>query len=141
MRVEKAHPFWGWLCIALGLFPILVVTGVFDFGQADANAPAWVIIITGMVFVLAGSMILAGQHSRFTAWCAVLLCACFGVVGAWVSLAAPGEGFSGGIPFAPDSFNIALARWVFGMGAGISFLIAFFAFRQAWKNHEPTSDR
>ena len=126
----KAHPFWGWVCIGVGLFPILVVTGVLDIEQTEPNAPTWVVIITGMVFVLAGMMILAGQHSRFTAWSAVLLCTCFGVVGAWVSLASPGEGFSGGIPFASQSFNIVLARWMFGIGALISFAMAVYAFRQ-----------
>jgi len=130
MHVDKAHPFWGWLCIVLGLFPILMVTGVLDIGESEANAPAWVIIVTGMVFVLAGLMILAGQQSRFTAFCAALLCGCFGLVGAWVALAAPGEGFSGGIPFAPESFNVMLARWMFGIGALISFTISIFAFRQ-----------
>jgi hypothetical protein len=130
MHVDKAHPFWGWLCITLGLFPILMMSGVLELDQSEANAPVWVIVIAGVVFVLAGLMILTGQQSRFTSFCAVLLCACFGLVGAWVSFAAPGDGFSGGIPFAPREFNIALARWVFGIGSLMSFGIAYFAFTQ-----------
>lgn len=130
MRSEKAHPFFGWLCVAMGLFPILMATDVIRFGQSEANAPVWVIVVSGLVFVLAGLMILAGQKSRITAFCAILLCACFGIVGAWVALAAPGDGFSGGVPFAPKAFNIALARWVFGIGSLISFAITIFAFRQ-----------
>lgn len=133
-NVEKAHPFWGWLCIAFGLFPILMVTGVIDLAQSEANAPNWVIVVAGTVFILAGLMILSGQQSRFTSFCAILLCACFGIVGAWVALAAPGDGFSGGVPFAPREFNIALARWVFGVGSLISFAIAILAFRHYQRN-------
>lgn len=37
MHVDKAHPFWGWLCIALGLFPMLLVTGVLEMGKSAAK--------------------------------------------------------------------------------------------------------
>jgi len=125
-----AHPFFGWLCIVMGLIPVLIALGVIKPDPSNVHAPMWVVAVGGTIFILAGFMILLGQRSRFTNLLASLLCACFGCVGAWISLFAPPQDFSGGIPFMPDAFNLILARWIFGLGAAMSFAISIFAFRQ-----------
>ena len=126
----REHPFWGILCIFFGLFPILVVTGFIPFGQSEINAPGWVIFVVGSMFMLGGVAIMIGHSSPLNDLIGSLLCACFGVAAAWVSLRGSDNGFSGGIPLVPDQFNVMLGRVLFALGAALSFLISIFSFRR-----------
>ena len=97
------------------------------------HAPLWVIFLCGVVFLLGGAMLLVDRNSKFNALCASLLLLVMGVIGAWVALLGPAAGFSGGIPFLPQAYNVTLARWVFGLGALVSFMMLVYAIRSLLK--------
>ena len=123
------HPAWGWLCIAIGLYPISLALGVVPVGDSSVNAPMWILASSGVAFVLGGCMVLLGQRSRLNNLLAALLCLVFASAGVWVALFSPPEGFSGGVPFLSNQSNVTLSRWVFGCGAGVSLAISVYAFR------------
>lgn len=81
--------------------------------------------------MIAGLMILLAHHSRANDLLAGVMCALFGVMGSWVALFSTSGGFSGGWFFLTDDQNEIIGRWVFGLGALVSFAIAAYAFRRA----------
>lgn len=125
---------WAWVCIALGVFLMLIALGVFNDQEAGTNAPLWVVALCGIVFVIGGCMMLTRQNSRLNNLLAGLICLIFAVVGAWVALFAPPAGFSGGIPLLSAEANVTLARWVFGAGAVLSLLLCGYAVRLAQRS-------
>lgn len=132
MRDPERNRFaLGLLCIALGVFPLSIALGLLPVDEADVYAPMWVVAISGIVFLIAGCMIFLGNHSWANDLLAGVLCLLFGIVGIWVSLFSPSEGFSGGVPLLSKAANVTLARWVFGSGALICFAISVYAFRRA----------
>ena len=132
-RPDRAHPLWGWFCIGLGLYAVALATELLPADAAMLHAPLWVIFLCGVVFLLGGAMLLVDRNSKFNALCASLLLLVMGVIGAWVALLGPAAGFSGGIPFLPQAYNVTLARWVFGLGALVSFMMLVYAIRTLLK--------
>ncbi len=124
----------GIVCIALGLYPLSIALGVLPVEKADVMAPMWIVASSGVVFVMAGCMIILANHRWANDLLAGFLCLLFGVIGAWVSLFGASEGFSGGAGFLSDDANAALGRWAFGIGALISFTISAYAFRRAYRS-------
>jgi hypothetical protein len=122
---------WGLVCIAIGCYPISIALGLFPLDQAELTAPLWVVAAAGIVFVIAGFMILLANHSRANDLLAGVLCLLFAIMGAWVALFGSSEGFSGGWFLLSHEQNVALGRWVFGIGALLSFAISAYAFRRA----------
>lgn len=122
---------WGLVCIALGCYPISMALGFFPVDPAELTAPLWVVAAAGIAFVIAGFMILLANHSRANDLLAGALCLLFAIMGAWVALFSSSEGFSGGLFFLSSEQNVALGRWVFGIGALLSFAISAYAFRRA----------
>ena len=106
-----------------------LATELLPADAAMLRAPMWVIFLCGVVFVLGGAMLLVDRNSRLNALCASLLLLVMGVIGAWVALLGPAAGFSGGIAFLPHAYNVTLARWVFGLGALVSFMMLAYALR------------
>lgn len=123
----KPDARWGWLMIALGLYPLAIACGLFDLPDDASNAPAWVIAGCGIVFVAAGAMILGHPRSGANDLLAALISLVFAATAAWVSFFAPSEGFSGGVPFASREFNVRLARIMFGLGSVICLGVAIYA--------------
>jgi hypothetical protein len=80
-----------------------------------------------------GATLLVDRNSKLNTLCASLLLLLMGVIGAWVALLGPAAGFSGGIPFLPHAYNVTLARWVFGLGALVPFMISIYAIRTLLK--------
>ncbi len=120
---QDAHPLWGWLCVALGLFPLGVA---FDFVPVDprgVHAPPWVLALCGLVFISGGGLILLHRHRILQHLFAGTIVASFGLVAMWVALFAPDDGFSGGFFFVSDATNVTIARWVFGAGAVLALAI------------------
>jgi hypothetical protein len=76
----------------------------------------WIVGLSGIVFIVAGCMILLRQHDRMVDVLAAFICFCFAVTGAWVSLFSPPDGFSGGILFVSEELNIIFASVAFGIG-------------------------
>jgi len=124
----------GLLCIALGCYPLSITFGFLPVDEAKVMAPMWVVAMSGFVFIIAGGMILLGNHSWANDLLAGILCLLFGIMGAWVSLFSSSKGFSGGVPLLPHESNVTLGRWLFGIGALISFAISAYAFRRAYQS-------
>lgn len=128
---RRARLIYGLGCIALGCFPIAASLGYAPVDEAAMTAPPWVVAGAGFIFVIVGFMFLLAHHSRANDLLAGVLLMLFGILGAWVSLFSSSEGFSGGLPFLSRELNTSIARWVFGLGALISFALCAWAFRRA----------
>lgn len=127
---KRVHPGWGWFCIILGLYPIAIATGLLTVDDASVHAPMWVVFLSGIAFVLTGAMMLVGHDSRINDLFAAMFLLIMGAVGTWIALLGPAEAFSGGIPFLPKEYNVAIARWLFGGGAVIVFALLAHAIRR-----------
>lgn len=127
----RARLVYGLGCIALGCYPLALSLGFLPVDEAGLHAPLWVVAVAGFVFIIAGFMILLANHSRANDLLAGVLLFLFGIMGAWVSLFSSSEGFSGGLPLVSQETNILLGRWLFGLGALISFALCGYAFRRA----------
>lgn len=119
----------------LGLYPIAIAAGVLEVDPDSLNAPPWILALCGLVFVIAGCMVLLGQHGRINDILAALILLSFALVGAWVSLFSPAEGFSGGLPLLSRETNRLLGRVIFGLGALLSFSLFVYALRRAMNPH------
>lgn len=118
-------------CIALGIFLLLVASGFVPELKPQANdAPAPIIGLSGLVFVIAGFMVFLGTQAKTNDLLAAILCLIFGVIGAWVSIGGSDQGFSGGLPFLPSEVNNKLARGAFGLGSLVCFMITIWALRR-----------
>lgn len=130
----RARFVTGVACVALGLYPLSIALGLLPVDTADVMAPMWVVASSGIVFLIAGCMIFLANHSWANDLLAGSLCLLFGAIGAWVSLFGSSKGFSGGLGFLSEEANTSLGRWVFGLGALISFAISVYAFRRAYRS-------
>lgn len=117
----------------MGCYPLALSLGLVPAGEPGLLAPPWVVAGAGVVFVIAGFMILLADHSRANDLLAGVLLLIFGAVGTWVSLFSPAEGIQGGLPFLSRETNALVGRWVFGFGALISFSLSAYALRRASK--------
>lgn len=115
------------------IFPIAVAFGLITVDKAAVHAPMRVVALTGIIFVIGGCMILAGQRSRLSNLFAAVMCLSFASLGSWVSLFAPSKDFSGGIPLLSNETNAEIAPWAFGCGALISLGLAGYGLHQLFK--------
>ena len=127
----RARLAYGAGCIAVGCYPIALGLGLLPVDEAGLSAPPWVVAGAGFAFIIAGFMILFARHSRINDLLAGVLLLLFGIMGVWVSLFSASDGFSGGLPFLSRETNVLLGRWLFGLGALISFAMCGYAFRRA----------
>ncbi len=125
---RDAHPAWGWLCIALGLYPIAIAFDWLPVEPDTVHAPPWVLALCGLVFISGGCLILLRGRSHLQHLFAACIAGSFALVGMWVALLSADDGFSGGLFFLSRESNVTLGRWMFGLGALIS--LAIFAW--AW---------
>jgi hypothetical protein len=122
------------LCIALGSFLVFVASGLIADGPNQGQGPDFTVALSGSVFIIAGCMIFVGRKSRFNDLLAAILCLSFGLIGAWVALYAPSEGFSGGFPLISKDTNIVIGRWVFGIGSLMCFAISAWAIKRFYRS-------
>lgn len=127
----RARLVYGGVCLLLGCYPIALALGLLPIDDAELTVPRWVIAGAGLTFIIAGFMILLANYSRGNDLLAGVLLFLFGVLGTWVSVLGPDDGFSGGLPFLSAELNIIVGRWVFGFGALICFALCVYAFRRA----------
>ena len=131
---QKSNLIVALLCIALGIFLVLVAGGLIDDDPAKRHAPDFIIALCGSVFIIAGIMILVGHQSRVNDLLAAVLCMTFGIIGAWVAIYGASEGFSGGLPLLSDGTNTKLARGVFGLGSLFCFAISGWAIKRFYRS-------
>ena len=128
---RRARFAWGLVTIALGFYPIALGFGLLPTGEAGLSTPSWIVVAAGLVFVIAGFMILLARHPRANNLLAGILLLLFGVIGAWVSLFGSGDNMTGGLPFLPHELNARLGRVLFGLGSLLCFAMSVYAFRRA----------
>lgn len=95
----------------------------------------WVLAACGFAIAIAGCMVIVGIHSRVNDLLAAILLLLFSSIGFWVSF-SPSEGFSGGIPFLPDRYNIAIGRVLFFGGALMTLAMSVWALRRFLRSSE-----
>lgn len=133
-HTKRDRPVLAVLCFALGIYPLSIALGFVHVGDAQVHAPMWVIALSGIVFLIAGCMILLGNRSWANDVLACIVCLLFGIVGMWVALFGASEGFSAGITLLSHDANEKIARGVFGSGAIICFAISGYAFRRTFRS-------
>jgi len=137
-RHNKLSPagrfFFGLLCLACGILPVLASFDIGPLGREAINGPAWLGAAAGGVFIVAGIALLMGEDgSRSDHPLSYVLLACilgaFAAVSNWIAfgpgprectIAMVGVAFDSGSPA-----NGIACRAGFGIGAGIldGFLI------------------
>jgi hypothetical protein len=123
--------------ICCGGFILLIASGVVP-AQSANDTPMWVVGLAGVVFVIAGVMIMLRNYSRLLDLFAALILASFAIIGGWVAFFGSAEGFSGGIPFLPHDMNVSLARSLFGFGAFLCCAMFVYALRRFVSPSDPT---
>ena len=97
----------------------------------SGDAPDWVILLCGVIFIISGLMMLIGQfNERLKDFLAALFTGIMGTVGLWVAAFSSDEGMGGGLAFLAREQNILIARCVFGIGAIFTFLLCGYAIKQ-----------
>jgi hypothetical protein len=140
----------GLFAIAMGAMVMLAVTGILP-GKGP-QAPIWVGVCGGLVFVLAGGALvlrwLAGGEAHdgevprgSPTWLRgvyyLLGLVCIGslaAIGSWVAFGPGARAFSVSVPFLGQGpANEGLGRAVFGIGAMLVWLFFIVAARKYWQ--------
>lgn len=124
----------GILAIVVGLFFALMGLGLSPIELQESEAPGWVVSISGLIFFLAGVMVLIGEKAKNINLYASILIGLMGTVGAWIALFGDDENISGGFSFVSAETNYMFARILFGLGAIICYAISAHAFRVHLRN-------
>jgi len=126
----KQQKIFGSIFFLVGLPIIGISLGIIEVDESTVHAPLWVIGACGLVFSLAGVMILIGDNSTsINNLLGAILLLCFALIGGWIALFGGDENFSGGISLLSDSHNVSLARILFGSGSLICFAVFLYAMK------------
>ena len=90
----------------------------------------WIIFLCGLGFVMAGTVILVKRSSRINTLLVTLILLILGAIGVWVTLFSHNAWFVGGFTVLNENQNIVLARWMFGIGAILSFIMSGYGIQQ-----------
>ena len=113
----------GFVCLAVGLTPILQVAGFFPIAP---NSSRWVMVVAGTLFIAGGAAVVVGygfprgagaRHALAVAqyFLALIITALMAAVAGWVAF-APGERrFTINVPFLPPRAVELLGRLAFGV--------------------------
>lgn len=118
----------------LGIFMVLEGSGITSIGTGDNNAPGPILILAGLIFVLAGIMIICGKKTKLNNFLAALMTAVMGIIGGWVSLYGDTSNFSGNGILIFHITDLPLERIMFGFGSLLCFLVSAYAFNLFLKN-------
>jgi hypothetical protein len=129
----------GVLLILGGFAVIALAAGWIPSTPEKFNAPRWVIGAAGLMFTVAGLLMLipAGGKSTLAAFLGATMASLFALVGGWVAFGPGVRNFSGGIASGGVALKTDvgeyLGRAVFGAGAIILILFAVWAWRRWWR--------
>ncbi len=124
----------------VGVFFVLLGTGIIPIELQENEAPAWIITVCGVIFIIAATLTLRGQGARFNQLLASILIALMGTIGAWVALFGDSSQMSGGMNILSDETNLTFGRAIFGLGTLICYATAIHAFRLHLKERKQSSD-
>lgn len=133
---SKQQILFGWFAFLTGLPFIGMAFGIVQADESTVHAPLWVIGLCGLVFSLAGIMVLIGEKSPINNLLGGILVLSFALIGGWVALFGDSAQFSGGTPILSDSQNVIVSRILFGSGSLMCFAIAIYAFRLQFKSNK-----
>ncbi len=122
------------VCFLVGLFLSLEGSGLTQFGKHEENAPGPIIVMAGVVFILAGIMILVGKKEKLNNLLASILIFIMGLIGGWVSLFGNSLNTSSNDMFLSYISGLPLDRIMFGFGSILCFIVSAFAFRSFLKS-------
>jgi hypothetical protein len=109
-----------------------MVFGVIPMKPGSLHAPAYIVVIAGLLFWFAALSILFGStRPRFNSLLAAILFALLAVVGGWISFFGASNAFGGGVPLVSHAANEWVSRLMFGCGAIICLLCSFYALMRA----------
>lgn len=74
------------VCFLVGLFLSLEGSGLIQITEHEENAPGPIIVLAGIIFILAGIMILVGKKEKLNNLLASMLIFIMGLIGGWISL-------------------------------------------------------
>lgn len=120
------------LCLGAGGAICSASLGFFPAEYLVLEAPRGVVLGAGVVFVLAGFMLLARDHRASDSLASILLLVLAAISG-WVTFYAPEGTIQRVLPFVPTSVNEALGRLLFGLGAAACVGMAFWALRRLFR--------
>lgn len=120
------------LCLGAGGAICSAALGFFPAEYLVLEAPRGVVLGAGVVFVLAGFMLLARDHRASDSLASILLLVLAAISG-WVTFYAPEGTIQRVLPFVPTSVNEALGRLLFGLGAAACVGMAFWALRRLFR--------
>ncbi|MCR9132888.1 MAG: hypothetical protein NXI08_09950 [bacterium] len=124
----------------VGVFFVLMGEGIIPIELQENEAPAWIITVCGVIFIIAATLTLRGQGARFNQLLASILIALMGTIGAWVAFFGDSSQMSGGMNILTDENNITLGRVIFGLGALICYATAIHAFRLHLKERRKSTE-
>ncbi len=109
-----------------------MASGFIPVQPGDLHAPAYIVVIAGLLFWIAAVSILIGRtNPRFNSVLAAILFALLAVVGGWVSLFGTSGAFGGGAPLVSHSVGVLISRVMFGFGSIICVLCSIYALKSA----------
>ncbi len=117
------------VCILMGLFLFLDGSGLTHFDEYEKNAPGPIIVLVGVIFMIAGIMVLVGNKEKLNNLLASILIFLMGLIGGWISLFGKSSNLSSNDMFISFMTGLPLDRIMFGVGSVLCFIISAFAFR------------
>ncbi len=145
MNPSKPTPrqkvIFGWIFFLVGLPFIGISFGIVPIDESTVHAPMWVIGLCGLVFSLAGIMILLGEKSPINNFLGGLLVLSFALIGGWIALFGDSAQFSGGTPLLSDSINVTIARILFGSGSLMCFAIFAYAMKLQFRKKDSPKNK
>ena len=118
------------LCILGGIGLSGVALDILSVDPDSVLAPRWVLGFVGVIFILAGAMLIAGMQSRINDLFAAIMLLLFGAIALWISLIGYQQGISGGVPGLSDTANTSIGRLVFGFGGLLCLGMSVYAVRR-----------
>ncbi|UCG49278.1 MAG: hypothetical protein JSU94_05735 [Phycisphaerales bacterium] len=130
MRKEGSRILGGVIALIVGLFVILVATGVIGSDEAAFRAPRWVIGLCGALFVVAGLVGVTARYRMLRRILVVVLLAALFVVAAWACVFTKAESWTVGLPFLSRRANGLIAKTLAGFGAVVLLWMLITAVRR-----------
>lgn len=127
---DEKIPVWLVAFTALvGALLMAVAGGLIPASPDSFYAPRWILGLVGFVLLTTGVSLLFPAESPWRACFASVILLSMAGVGLWAAFFGDPAHISGGLPFLSEQTNVRFGKWVFGIGALITFGISGYAFK------------